>query len=228
MKCRLLLPIALLLSALGCKSGPPGSNPWDTTVPPPGSGTEAPLYNSSAGAPPYYNPAPGQTIGAAPTGAPGYPAAEGAVPTTPPPVSTPTGPTAQPGGTFDFRSGSVTPGGATQVASHEDAATAAAAATLASRQVAVEDAAPGEIRTRRGTRIRVVEPGSLSADRSGSATAANTANTSTGAGAQEPRRIDTAAAPAEAVDIMRLPPIERSAPTVRQANNATTTSRERG
>lgn len=217
MKCRLLLPIALLLSALGCKSQTPLNNPFPLTVPPPGSGTEAPLYN----------PAPGQTIGTAPTGAPVYPGAEGAVPTTPPPVSAPTGPAQQPGGTFDFRSGSVTPGGATQVASHDEAATAAAA-TLASRQDAIEDAAPGEVRTRRGTRIRVVKPGSLSADTSGSATAASTANTSTGAGAQEPRRIDTAAAPAEAVDIMRLPPIERSAPTVRQASSAMTTSRERG
>jgi len=56
MKCRLLLPIALLLSALGCKSQTPLNNPFPLTVPPPGSGTEAPLYN----------PAPGQTIGTAP------------------------------------------------------------------------------------------------------------------------------------------------------------------
>ena len=223
MKCRLLLPIALLLSALGCQSQTPMNNPFPLTVPPPGSGTEAPLYN----------PAPGQSIGTAPTatgapGAPIYPGTEGTVPTTPPPVSTPTGPTAQPGGTFDFRSGSVAPGGATQVASHDEAATAAAGATLASRQVAVDEAAPGEVRTRRGTRIRVVEPGGLTADSNGATTAASTASTSRGPAASEPRRIDTAAAPAESVDIMRLPPLERSPPTVRQASSSLTSGRERG
>lgn len=227
MKCRLLLPIALLLSALGCKSGPPGSNPWAVTVPPPGSGTEAPLYNPSAA--PLYGGAPGQAIGTAPTatGAPGspiYPGTQGTVPTTPPPISTPTGPAAQPGGTFDFRSGSVAPGGATQVAAHDEAA----GATLASRQVAVAETAPGEVRTRRGTRIRVVEPGGLSDDTGGSSTAASTTSASRGAAAREPRHIDTAAAPAESVDIMRLPPLERSPPTVRQASTATSSGRERG
>jgi hypothetical protein len=98
---------------------------------------------------------------------------------------------------------------------------------LASRQVAVDESAPGEVRTRRGTRIRVVEPGGLSADDSGAETAAS-AESSSVAAAREPRRIDTATAPAETVDIMRLPPLERSPPTVRQASSANVSGRERG
>ncbi|MBX9789184.1 MAG: hypothetical protein K2Y37_09745 [Pirellulales bacterium] len=236
MKFRLTLLVAALVAAAGCKSQAPMNNPFPLTVPPPGSANaEAPLYSSTP-AQPYYNPAPGQTIlpnTSAPTnpGVPGYTGAAGAPPTTPPPVSTPAGPTYQPGGTFEFRGSGVTPGAASatnqQVAAHGGSGEAPASAaahtsdSAPNSSLATTADASTEVRTRRGTRIRVVEPRSPAAP-SDSSHASDVASSTSHAhtAAQEPRRLDTAASSSEAVDIMRLPPIGGSSPTVRQASAA--------
>ncbi|MGD9645129.1 MAG: hypothetical protein AB7U73_05410 [Pirellulales bacterium] len=241
------LLVASLIAVIGCKSQTPMNNPFPMTVPPPeAANTEAPLYSGAA---PYYNGAPGQTIvpnSGAPTtpGVPGYTGAETA-PTTPPPVSTPTGPTYRPGGTFDFRGSDTTPSssaaqvatsGATSGAPNGASTTALHTSAIAPNASvhSADESATTEVRTARGTRIRVVEPGSPVAT-STAATSASPASSATraseppaSAAGQEPRHLDTAAASSGAVDIMRLPPIERSAPTVRQASAASAGNRDRG